>query len=809
MKSKVFIAFLLTIIILLPVIASEESAEESEPVEETFTVYGKIYTKDGELANRTSIKVDSMRSSWSNDEEGSPDFGTYEFEGVTAGEHTIRAYFMNDGHTVSYRKIIVNSDLELNWTVGMNWVTAEFFNEVGDPIFDSSDEECELESCFTELLENDVKLAEGDWQNGRTEIGIYENDNYYSLLTSFGSDLRDGTCNEIHFKMEGGVPNDFDVYKGTQSKFGFITDPNGVPLADVVVSNGIENVITNSDGFYLLQNLTIGNNYELDFKQNGEELVEPINELILECDGWLNISSTMDINLPGNVTFESAIQTIPMGGFDVKWNGGGYTDYYTVYLNDEGVMKEEYKGASESYTFWAELAGTYEFTIEATNNNGTTKSNQPFLLIVLPEQSNQDLWSVGMSWSYHMTHTPEYQHNRTYTAIGSEIINDAFDNQRKTFLLRVYDDSYEEGEKSYRWVDSNNLLNIKTYWADTPSSSSYYQEGSLGWNFTDLNGSSADLLTSNGSLNMHFNRTNVIGVPGHPNGYTDTQNIVNIYENVMIETAAGNFSTTYYQIVDLKDDIISWELWYNDTVRNWVKIIDRLPGSHSDSVISELTAYNVPISPQFVTEGGNLSVKDYALEWGVFPGTEFYQLFENEMLIYQGENLSFEIKNKTDGEYTYLLMAFLNNNVIESSLLNLKIDYILPPPSNITTIPELNQGISVNILENEEIEISWDKIEEIKWYSVVTTDYFGDGVTIEIYNGTENKIVIDDLDVGQNRIQIKAALKNGKISEYSSSVFIIVEPATNSDSEEKLIPAPINILTSSLILIFVAIYKRK
>ena len=88
---------------------------------------------------------------------------------------------------------------------------------------------------------------------------------------------------------------------------------------------------------------------------------------------------------------------------------------------------------------------------------------------------------------------------------------------------------------------------------------------------------------------LHFNRTNIIGVPGHPNGYDDTMNLVNVQHEVIVNTPAGQFSTTYVSITDSNDGIISWELWYNDTVKNWVKKIDRLPGSHAEKVEYTLT----------------------------------------------------------------------------------------------------------------------------------------------------------------------------------------------------------------------------
>ena len=101
----------------------------------------------------------------------------------------------------------------------------------------------------------------------------------------------------------------------------------------------------------------------------------------------------------------------------------------------------------------------------------------------------------------------------------------------ETFLLRVSDENYEEGEKAYRWVDTENLLNVKTYWVDAPSESSYFQEGQLGWEFTNENGES-NLFSADPPTSLHFNRTNIIGVPGHPNGYDDTMNTISIEENV-------------------------------------------------------------------------------------------------------------------------------------------------------------------------------------------------------------------------------------------------------------------------------------
>ena len=102
---------------------------------------------------------------------------------------------------------------------------------------------------------------------------------------------------------------------------------------------------------------------------------------------------------------------------------------------------------------------------------------------------------------------------------------------------------------------------MKTYWVDAPSSSSYYQEGQLGWNFTH-SGQEVDLLSGDGPTSLHFNRTNIVGVPGHPNGYDDTINSITIEHDVELTIAAGTFVTTYISIFDDNDGVNSWAVSY-------------------------------------------------------------------------------------------------------------------------------------------------------------------------------------------------------------------------------------------------------
>ena len=131
--------------------------------DETFTISGTIYDSTGSfIANRTSIKVDSLNSVWSNDD------GYYQYAGISPGTHTIRAYFMNDGHSVSYRTIEVSSDTQLDWYVGNNWFTMKMYDQSEELITDS-------ESNTIELLEpGDITpINSGFGEFGPLEIGQY------------------------------------------------------------------------------------------------------------------------------------------------------------------------------------------------------------------------------------------------------------------------------------------------------------------------------------------------------------------------------------------------------------------------------------------------------------------------------------------------------------------------------------------------------------------------------------------------------------------------------------------------------------
>lgn len=750
------LVFLLLCSLTLPLISAVDGEDA------THTLSGTVYDSEGNTADTTYIKVVPMASVLSDSSDG-----TYEFTGISTGLHSARAYFMNNGHTVSYRALYMDSDLTLDWIEGSNWITMQFEDSDGNSLEHHSSD------VSVTLLETGQQV---DFSSPLLEFDLNPMGQYYTLRTVFDGAEEDAQY--LHFRMNSGngvddmMPNHFVIRQNTSSLYGYVYGTDGLPLTDTTITSGANQVVTNSEGFYLFENLPFDSSHTFTFEKSGDEPLSPHNVTISPSSGWMNFTATQSFEYPGPAQFVESETTIGMEPYAIEWIAGNLTNSYHLY-NDGELL---YTGVNTYYEFTPESQGSYEFTLVSFNPNGSTESPDSLLLIVLGDETGDDLWSVGMSWDYKLTYMPMHEQNVTITALEKETVVDAFGTEQTVFKTRHKYDTELEGEKSYRWYDTTNLLPIQTYWRDAPFESSYFQEGTLGWDFTESNSTnSTSLFSSLDEFNLHFNRTNVIGVPGHPNGYDDTTNrVTRSYEEVT--TPAGTFQTTHYSIIDLNDGIVSWELWYSDTVRNFVKKIDRLPGSHSEQVIYELTSFDVPTAPQFLNEAGNISTSDYTLEWADFQGALSYTLLEGDgdTVLYEGDNTSFDIVDQLDGIYTYQILANMPNNFqTQASEIVLNVLEVITMP--VVTVSK------TSIAQGETVTVSWSPHEDAIWYSMWLQNDLGG--TSEHYNGTSSSVDLDDLESGLNRLRVRTGSSDGKISDYSASVFVTVEADLDSDGD--------------------------
>lgn len=764
------LAFLMLGSLTLSIVSAEDGDGSA-----THTLSGTVYDSQGNIADQTYVKVVPMASVLSNTTDGS-----YEFTGISTGLHAARAYFMNNGHTVSYRALYMDSDLTLDWVEGSNWVTMQFEDVNGNSLdFDNS-------NVSVTLLETGEQVS---FDSPLLEFNLNPLNQYYTLKTVFDSVEDDAQY--LHFRMNQGngvddmMPNHFVVQQSTSNLYGYVYGTDGLPLTETTISSSTHSVKTNSDGFYRFDNLALGSNHTFSFEKSGDVPLPSHTVTIDSASGWMNFTATQSFEYPGPAQFTESEKTIGMEPYTIQWLAGNLTNSYHLYSDGELL----YTGVNTYYEFTPESQGSYEFTLVSFNPNGSTESPDSLLLIALGDETGEDLWSVGMSWEYKLTYMPMHEQNVTITALERESVFDAFGVEQTVFKTRHKYDTELEGEKSYRWYDTTNLLPIQTYWRDAPFESSYFQEGTLGWDFTESNSTTpTSLFSSSDEFDLHFNRTNVIGVPGHPNGYDDTMNrVTRSYEEVT--TSAGTFQTTHYSMVDLNDGIVSWELWYSDTVRNFVKKIDRLPGSHSEQVMYELTSFDVPTAPQFLNEAGNVSSSHYTLEWAEFQGAQSYTLLEGDSVLYQGNNTSFDVNDQPDGVYTYQILANMPNN-FQTQVSEVELNVF-----EIITVPEVVVS-NVSIVEGEPVTLSWPTSDDAVWYSILLQNDLGE--TTEYYNGTSSSVDVSDLEPGLNRLRVRTGSADGKMSDYSASVFVTVE----ADSDPADSPFFGIIFTVGLIALF-------
>ena len=199
-----------------------------------------------------------------------------------------------------------------------------------------------------------------------------------------------------------------------------------------------------------------------------------------------------------------------------------------------------------------------------------------------------------------------------------------------------------------------------------------------------------------------------------------------------------------------------------------------MPGSHSEQVTYELTSFDVPTAPQFLNEAGNISSSDYTLEWADFQGALSYTLFEGDTVLYEGNNTSYDIVDQLDGSYTYQILANMPNNFqTQASEVVLNVLEVITMP--VVTVSK------TSIAQGETVTVSWSPHEDAIWYSMwLQTDLGG---TSEHYNGTSSSVDLDNLESGLNRLRVRTGSSDGKISDYSASVFVTVEADLDLDGD--------------------------
>jgi hypothetical protein len=211
--------------------------------------------------------------------------------------------------------------------------------------------------------------------------------------------------------------------------------------------------------------------------------------------------------------------------------------------------------------------------------------------------------------------------------------------------------------------------------------------------------------------------------------------------------------------------------------------------------VYELTGYEIPTKPKFITESSTTKEMDYPIEWAEFPSATLYQVLENDQIIYEGNNLHFNITNAADGSHIYSINAFTDiGYLIEGDEIEVIVDFIPESP----VINPIGERVYSSV---ERINVSWSSTPDAGWYSLMVQD--SDGNVVEMYNGTDTFVILSDLSIGQNRMRVNVMV-NDKVSDYSSSEFVTIEDQNDAE-EQSLTSISFAITSISLLVVSVLI----
>ena len=162
-------------------------------------------------------------------------------------------------------------------------------------------------------------------------------------------------------------------------------------------------------------------------------------------------------------------------------------------------------------------------------------------------------------------------------------------------------------------------------------------------------------------------------------------------------------------------------------------------------------------------------------------------------MIYEGPSTSVALNDRNDGNYQYKLYAQMEiGYLLVGDQVEINVLFIQTPPVVITNTQSIDFGQSIGL--------SWESVENVAWYSV--TSQGASGMITEIYNGTENAVVLEGLESGQNRIRVQVGLTDGKMSEKSPSIFITVEQIEQSETPSS---TPLILLLAGLATLLILI----
>lgn len=724
------------------------SAEEGGSV---YTVSGNVYDASGELIRGpfaggppTRVAIDSLGLVSTVSSEG-----TYSLTNVPVGDYVIRVFYGSIDQTYTYRWVNVSADTIIDWHYGKAWVQGVVVDGDGRPMATVPG--------TTPVRVTIVETGQLDDTdvNGYFEIADVDIGEYYTIKALFGT--ADRSTSFTVREIVGSAPNHVEFMLGRNGVFGFVEDEAGNPLAaDVSISPDGRSTTTNTDGFYLFENVTVGfeQTIQATLTSQGGQALTAVKNVVKSVMLWTNFTTAESLSAPEFLT-ESG--TVASGAYSIEWGAVEGAESYILYEGGASI----YEGASTSFDVTGRAPGAYTYAVRAMGNGVQSELSNPVTLDVIGGGGDTGTWSPGMSWTFQFRSDAKgvvTNDQVIMTVISVETILNRTGAAESAYKIREVHES-EPDVVYYSWYNVD-TLDLVARFSDTGA---YTSTSNCTWVY---DGEPFPYEVGS-AIPVYYSLKTVVSIAGHPViAPTYLNNTFEVVGMEMVTVPAGTFLCYNITVTNDDDGRVLWNYYYNDTVRHWVKMIDRLPTTRADLVTYELISYDVPQGPVFVTEGGERSVKSFDVQWAAYDGAVEYVLYENGEEVYRGAATSYEATSREDGSYEYVVEAVLSNGqTVPGRTLTIVVDYVVPAPSFTTEAGTVDGG---------EIIISWTAVDGADRYVLFEND-------VEVYNGTETSFTVTDRSDGAYRYRVQAVDGN-KVSELSPSLFITFEDKGKEDT---------------------------
>lgn len=688
--------------------------------------------------------------------------GYYEFVNLSSGTYTIRAYFGSIDHSVVYRELHFNDNMTLNWTHGKTWITGHILDSAMEPVTGpfmappttvknvNTGESVypDMEGCFE--ISN---VTVGDYILFRA---------YYGSINHFAS--------YVMIKAVGATSNVHEFINGKNSVYGYIFDVDGTtPLEGEMVEAQPADVstTTNEDGFYVMKDLPSGENQTVTVTFTSKNSEIAVDEIEITTGDLGPLNFTFGLVLPDTPVFITRSSVVDSGDYTIEWEEAENAQEY--FLLEDGVVV--YHGTELTSSISGKKAGSYEYAVIAWNENGNSSSSAPIIITVKGGSSSDDLWVPGMEWEFLVESESAGMveiDNITLTVLEKETLKDLNDADVEAFKVKRKWEK-EPDTISYMWYDAVNLDKVK---GSTDYGQQYSSEMSYGWTY----GSAPKPYTIGTEIDLEYDAQIKVSVPGHPLITRNTENTFVVQGVEDVTVPFGTFECYNITITDKDDDIVSWNYYYSDEIKHWVKMVDRLSDGMSDVVTYTLKDASIPSIPVITSESGEVLDKDVTMKWSEYPNAMEYLLYEDGILVYNGTDLNITLVNRPNGEYRFTLKVLLSTGLSEvSEEVMITVNWSIPAPAFSTEDATI---------DSSSFNISWDPIEGAERYVLYEND-------VEIYNGTLLAWELTGKTNGLYRYRIIALNTSYGSSQPSTSLLITVDiqdvvgPDDDDDDQDK------------------------